>query len=135
MSVGYSGKPLWQKLGIKEGQTLCVFNPQPGYEGWLGELPPGARTSLEWPEGFETGLAFMLTRADLDAVVSGLVPKVAPTGCLWVSWPKKSSSVPTELDFDTVQKTLLETRLVDTKVCAVSEDFTGLKFMVRKSMR
>ena len=120
---------------MKEGQTLYIFNPQPGYEEWLGGLPPGAGTSETWPKVVEIGLAFLLTQADLDHVLTNLAPTIAKTGCLWVSWPKKTSAIKSELDFDKVQKTLLTTHLVDTKVCAVSEDFSGLKFMVRKSMR
>ena len=135
MTVGYSGKQLWEKLGLKPGQTLYVHNPQTDYLEWLGALPPGTCVQESWADPLTIGLAFLLTRADLDHAVSVLEPTVAPTGCLWVAFPKKASKLATDLDFEKVQKALLTTRLVDTKVCAVSEDFTGLKFMVRKHLR
>lgn len=135
IAPGYSGKPLWQKLGLKEGQTLCVHNPQPGYRLWLGDVPPECQVVEDWQSPIVIGLAFLLTQSDLDHAVNALEPTVSPTGCLWVAFPKKTSKLAKELDFDKVQQALLTTRLVDTKVCAVSEDFTGLKFMVRKHLR
>ena len=133
--AGYSGRPLWAKLGIKEGMVVSLKDAPDGFLEWLGEGLPSCDLGGEWGSDWEFGVAFLLTREDLEAVVSELVDGVRPDGVLWVSWPKKSSSIETELAFDVVQERLLETGLVDTKVCAVSEDWSGLKFMVRKELR
>lgn len=133
MAAGYSGRPLYAKLGWKEGETLSASNPPDAFIEWLGgtlgEITP------DFPTGFRLGIAFLLTQADLDHAIKTIVPKLAADGTLWVSWPKKSSPLVKELDFDKVQQSLIAAGLVDVKVCAVSEDFSGLKFMVPKKDR
>lgn len=135
MIPGYSGTPLLKKLGIKADYGCLAINPPSPYLEWLGELPEGAQ--------FEGATApydfihwFVTTEEELSSGLTDLVSILKSTGMVWVSWPKGSSSIPTDINRDLIRTHLLQNSdLVDIKVCAVSDDWSGLKFMIRKEKR
>jgi len=132
LAAGYSRRPLAQKLGIKQGQALMVLNPPVGYEDALGELPPGTSLTSK-PKGGADLVHFFATRATvLDAEFPGLSERVKPGGAIWVSWPKASSKLPSDLTDRVVRDIGLKNGFVDVKVCAVDETWSGLKFVRRK---
>ena len=128
---GYSGKPLYQKLGLKPGMVCLTLGAPEHYP----ELVEGVEEVIFRTSGKTADVVhlFCRKRADLDAKIEGALAKVAEGGMLWVSWPKKSSPMYqdlTEGDFRTV---ILPLGWVDVKVCAVDQDWSGLKFMRRRT--
>lgn len=132
---GYSGRPLWAKLGIKEGMKVAVWGAPDELEEWLRGRPAGSCLVADWEAGEAMGIVFVIGADDLEAVVRERVPLLGREGMLWVCWRKRAGAAAPELDFGKVQGRLLETGLVDTKICAVSDDWSGLKFVVRKERR
>lgn len=125
-----SGTPLPRKLGIREGSRLLVLRAPAGFS--LGELPPGVRRARSARgDPLDVVLLFVTRRAELERRFAGLAAALAPAGRLWVAWPKKASSVPTDLTFQNVQRTGLEAGLVDNKSAAVDADFQALQFVYR----
>ena len=124
--AGYSGTPLPKKLGIKpDGRTLLVGAPKDVAKTLgVGVLEAGR-------ENLDFVLLFVKTEADLRKDFTKLAAKLRPAGMLWVAWPKKASGVPTDLSFDVVQKLGLSSGLVDVKICAIDETWSGLKFVYR----
>ena len=136
VAAGYSGKPLWQKLGLKPGQRVWLRNAPAQYWDWCGfDRPDADRSDVEVvgaaARNFEFGHVFVTSRAQLAAEISGAARKLVPGGMLWISWPKKSSGVTSDLDEDTLRELVLPFGLVDVKVCAVTEVWSGLKFCWR----
>ncbi len=131
MAAGYSKKSLAEKLGIKEGARVAVINPPLNYCDILGPLPRNveSRKGLEGP--LEVIQFFTRQRAELENEFPRLKKALAPAGALWVCWPKGSSNVMTDLTENVVREVGLENRLVDVKVCAVDEVWSGLKFVFR----
>ena len=129
--AGYSGTPLIKKLGIKEGFRVALINAPDGFEHELGSIPAGA--AVVWPSKrpLDLILAFVRTEAGLKKSFSALARKLTPAGMLWIAWPKKSAGVATDLSFAVVQETGLASGLVDTKICAVNEVWSGLRFVIR----
>jgi hypothetical protein len=127
--AGYSGTPLVAKLGIKAEARMQVVNPPSDFSETLGTLPEGVtRTSRG---SLDFGMLFVTERADLAKRFAGLRDRLAPNGMLWIAWPKKSSGVPSELTEDIVRVIGLDAGLVDVKVCAVDDTWSGLKFVRR----
>lgn len=129
--VGYSGKPLIQKLGLKEAQTLKPVGAPKGYADWIEPLPPGAVVNADTAVADLVHL-FVGDRAGLERGTALALAAVRPGGMLWVSWPKKASPLYRDLTEDGLRAVLLPTGWVDVKVCAVSADWSGLKFVKRK---
>jgi hypothetical protein len=128
-SAGYSDTPLVRKLGIKPGARIQIVSEPPDFRSVLGPMPEGVKPS---PRGeLDFAMVFTRTIADLEKRFVVLRDRLAPNGSLWVSWPKKSSGVPTELTENVVRDFGLEHGLVDVKVCAVDETWSGLKFVRR----
>ena len=130
--VGYSGKPLIQKLGLKDGQTLKPVQAPEGYADWIAPLPLGAVVDVD---AAVADLVHLFV-SDRDGLARGAAPALAavrPGGMLWVSWPKKTSPLFRDLTEDGLREVLLPTGWVDVKVCAVSADWSGLKFLRRKA--
>jgi hypothetical protein len=129
--AGYSGKPLVQKLGLKPGMRVVLWNAPEGFEAELGPLPDGATLAAVGERPVECVLLF----ADRANALAGAFPRAAATltdaGMLWAAWPKKASGVTTDLAEDRVRQVGLEAGLVDVKVCAVSDVWSGLKFVRR----
>ena len=129
--AGYSGTPLAKKLGIKEDSRVSLVNAPPGFEKELGELPPGAELSSRGNKPFNLVLLFVKSESALKKQFSKYAQKINRDGMVWVAWPKKSSGVTTDLLFENVQKTGLSAGLVDVKICAVNDIWSGLKFVYR----
>src|SRR2546422_7069043 len=128
--AGYSGKPLVQKLGIKPGTTIAILNAPKGYERPLGKLPSvtrksNARTAIDFVQFFTR------EKRELERRFAALAQALAPAGMLWISWPKKASSVATDLTEDVIRVIGLAHGLVDVKVAAVDDVWSGLKFVRR----
>ncbi len=130
--TGYSGKPLSQKLGIKPGDIVRPVNAPAHYAGLLGPLPDGA-TIVEAAENPALVHAFVTSGDDLATMAERLVSWPRPGGAVWISWPKKTSPLFVSLTEDGVRKIMLPTGWVDVKVCAVDENWSGLKFLRRRS--
>ena len=127
--AGYSGTPLIDKLGIKSDSRLQFVDAPPNLPALLGPLPQGARESARGPLDF--AMLFVGKRSDLEKRFGKLRDRLTPSGTLWVSWPKKTSGVATDLTEDVVRRVGLAAGLVDVKVCAVDETWSGLKFVRR----
>ena len=130
MSAGYSSTPLVKKLGIKPGFKVLTSNAPEHYGNLLGPLPEGAEY-VDEGENLDFIHLFALEKQELEINFHHLMKKLAKNGSLWVSWPKKASKVKTELSDAIVRETGLKAGLVDVKVCAVDQVWSGLKFMYR----
>ena len=127
--AGYSGTPLVKKIGIKPGQRLAILNPPQGFEKELAPLPDGVVNAEKAP--LDVAILFAANQSALKKSLSKLAEKLAPAGMLWISWPKMSSGVDTDLREGVVREIGLAAGLVDIKVCAVNEVWSGLKFVIR----
>ena len=129
--VGYSGKNLVDKLGIKPGMRIAILGAPRGYRTTLGTLPPGVSV-VAAPRGTLPFIHFFATqRSLLERRFPALKRALAQDGALWVSWPKKSSGVETDLTEDVVREVALAGGLVDVKVCAIDNVWSGLKLVRR----
>jgi bifunctional DNA-binding transcriptional regulator/antitoxin component of YhaV-PrlF toxin-antitoxin module len=127
----YSGTPLYRKLGIKEGARVVLIGAPPGGRALLEPLPPGATVATRVTKETDVALFFATEEKDLVARFEKLAATLVPNGGLWVAYPKKSSSIPTDLTFQSVQDIGLEAGLVDNKSCAVDDDWSGVRFVYR----
>ena len=133
--VGYSGTPLPRKLGIKEGATAVLVDAPPGFEAELEPLPDGAEVVRALREGADVAVVFVTTRADLEERFPEVARHLQPAGGLWVAWPKRSSKMPTDLTEDVLREVGLPQGWVDNKVCAVTDVWSGLRFVLRLENR
>ena len=131
MVAGYSKTPLIKKLGIKEGQRLIFLNAPRGYGETLGRLPYGVNPAARLEDDLDLIQFFTTRRTELEAEFPRLEQALAQNGMLWVSWPKGSSKVDTDLNENVIREIGLRNGLVDVKVCAVDETWSGLKFVRR----
>ena len=128
--AGYSGTPLVKKLGIKEGFNVLFVNAPDNFEKDL-ELPADIRVNSRSRKPIDLVLLFVTTKRELERTFSLYAAKLTPAGMLWVSWPKKSSGVASDLTDNVVRHLGLAKGMVDVKVCAVDEVWSGLKFVFR----
>ena len=133
--AGYSGTPLTAKLGLKAGALLCVVHAPAGYRKLLAPLPRGARIAPRATGKPDIVHHFATSRAELAAALSIYRKKLDVTTPVWVSWPKKSARLATDITEDTIREVALPLGYVDIKVCAVSEVWSGLKLVIRKELR
>ena len=133
-SAGYSGTPLPKKLGFKPGMTAVFLDAPEHLDKLLGELD-GVTVKRALRGHADIVLCFVIQRRDLERRAGKLREAVAPDGMVWVCWPKKASKLPTDMTEDVVRDVLLPTGLVDVKVAAVDETWSGLKLMVRRELR
>ena len=129
--AGYSGKPLAQKLGVKAGVTVAALNAPRNYARLLRPLPAGARIQAKVARLAPFIHFFSKRRAELARRFPAFARALTPDGTLWISWPKGASGVATDLSEDVVRTIGLATGLVDVKVCAVDDVWSGLKFVRR----
>jgi hypothetical protein len=129
--AGYSGTTLPKKLGLRENQRIALVNAPAGFEKTLGVLPQNAHIVKRLNNPLDLVMLFVDQEKQLTKQFSSIVSKLTPNGMIWVAWPKKSSGVPTDLTFDRVQRIGLDSGLVDVKICAVDEVWSGLKFVIR----
>ena len=127
--AGYSGTPLVQKLGIKDGHTVVRLGPAP--DDLLPEVPMRTRLGVR----ADVVLLFTTTRAGLESKFGAVAKAIFPAGMVWVAFPKKASKVVTDMTDDVVRAVVLPAGLVDVKVCAVDDVWTGLKVVWRKENR
>jgi hypothetical protein len=132
--AGYSGTPLVKKLGIKEGAAIAVVRAPNGFAESL-KLPKGVVLRREARGRLDVVLFFATRRAELARRFPKLANGLVPDGGLWIAWPKRTSGVATDLSFDPVQEIGLANGLVDNKVCAIDDTWSGLRFVYRVSDR
>lgn len=132
---GYSGTPLARKLGIAAGSCIAVIDAPPGYADWVDPLPERAQV-VAWPDPRAAIVhLFVVDRVVLAERLAEFRANLGPEVAIWVSWPKKASKQPTTITEDVIRELALPLGLVDIKVCAVSEVWSGLKLVVRRELR
>ncbi len=129
--AGYSGTPLPRKLGVKPGHVLTLVSAPPGFEATLGELPDGVMIRRRATNAADLIIWFTKSRRDLERRIAGLAAKLEDGG-LWIAWPKQASGVATDISGNDVRRVGLAAGLVDYKVCAIDETWSGLKFARRR---
>lgn len=135
MVSGYSGTPLPKKLGWKDGGRMVLLNAPKGIEAEFAPHPTGGTLAAKAGKEEMLMLLFCADRATLKKSLPAASKSLAAEGSLWISWPKKASKLFIDLTEDGVREMALPTGLVDVKVCAINEDWSGLKLMVRKEKR
>ena len=133
--AGYSPRSLVAKLGIKPHTRIAIVNAPRGYRATLGKLPAGVRVAVAARGALPFIQFFTTSHRALEAKFSGLVRALASDGALWVSWPKRASGVATDVTEDVVRAVALPRGLVDVKVCAVDDVWSGLKLVRRLKHR
>jgi hypothetical protein len=129
--AGYSSTPLAKKLGIKAGSRIALVNAPRDFDQVLGDLPEEAQIVRRLASALDIILFFVLSERALARDFPKLAKRLLPNGMIWIAWPKKSSGVKTDLSFDNVQRIGLDAGLVDVKICAIDETWSGLKFVYR----
>ncbi len=128
--AGYSGTPLVKKLGIKEGFNVLLVNAPSEFERDL-ELPADVAVNVKSRKQNDFVMLFVKSRRELEQTFTRYSNKLQPAGMLWISWPKKASGVATDLNENVVRDIGLAKGMVDVKVCAVDDVWSGLKFVFR----
>ena len=134
-AAGYSGTPLPKKLGLKEGGTLVLVNAPQGIEEFMIPLPAASKLSGRLATSNKLVVLFCKDTATLKKTLPAVSKNLHADGSLWISWPKKTSALFVDLTEGGIRAIALPTGLVDVKVCAVNDDWSGLKLMVRKEQR
>ena len=130
-TAGYSRTPLVTKLGVKSGARVLLMEAPDDYRTWLAPLPAGVTFATDRrTRGADVVHLFVTTLAALDKQLPHARQAMNPAGALWVSWPKKASKVPSDVSENLIRDRALKTDLVDVKVCAVTEVWSGLKFVI-----
>jgi len=130
--AGYSGAPLSKKLGIADGSSLALIGAPTGI---LDELPPRVSVKHQARGTADVVVAFFTRRRDFERRIDGLAQMVFPSGGLWVAWPKRASGVETDMHEGVVRELALPLGLVDNKVCAIDETWSGLRVVWRRQQR
>lgn len=133
--LGYSGTPLAKKLGLKAPLKLLIVNAPKEYRSWLGELPNDVKMVTKAKPPIGAAHIFVAESLEMDALLSKLRNELKQDGFVWVSWYKKSAKMQTDITEDVIREIALPLGFVDVKVCAVSEQWSGLKLVIRKSER
>ena len=133
--AGYSGTPLVKKLGIKPGYRVRTTSAPADYADLLGSVPEDVTISSSIRSKIDLWHIFTKSRNELEAALPRMMRGIHADAAIWVSWPKKSSGVRSTVDGDTIRELALPLGLVDIKVCAVDETWSGLKLVVRKELR
>jgi hypothetical protein len=133
--AGYSGTPLAKKLGVGLGTVVVTIDAPRGYAKLVEPLPVGARISTRMPKRPPFVHVFSASRAALARHLGVLRKRITENGTVWVSWPKKTSGVATDITEDVIRAEALPLGFVDVKVCAVDETWSGLKLVIRKQLR
>ena len=133
--AGYSGSPLPTKLGIKPGARVALVRAPAGFERELLPLPDGVRLRTQARGAQDIDVFFATRHSELDRRFDALARAIAPAGGLWIAWPKRTASVATDLREGIVRELGLAHGLVDNKVCAVDDTWSGLRFVHRVANR
>jgi hypothetical protein len=133
MAAGYSGTPLARKLGIAPGDRVGLLGAPDGFA--VPDLPPGVEVRTTARGRFGVIVSFHTRRAELERRFPVLKDAIEVDGGLWIAWPKRASGVPTDVTEDTVREVGLPTGMVDNKVCAIDETWSGLRLVWRRELR
>jgi hypothetical protein len=133
--AGYSGTPLAKKLGIKGGSRIFLLNAPGNYLQLVSPLPEGVQVAPQITSHTDVIHIFSTKKEELSPALHTCLEKMRSNGVIWASWPKKSSKVPTDITEDTIREVALPLGLVDIKVCAVDDVWSGLKLVIRKEKR
>jgi hypothetical protein len=135
--AGYSATPLAKKLGIREHDKVVVLNGPAGFDETLGELPEDATLLGALPRSGQVAVIvlFVRSRAELAKGYERASKRLTDAGGLWIAWPKKASGVKTDMTEDAVRELCLPSGLVDNKVCAIDDTWSGLRLVWRKELR
>lgn len=133
--VGYSGTPLARKLGVTEGSRLALLGAPEGFDDQLAPLPDGVTVLRRLAVDLDVAVLFVTERRELERRFAAVAKAVFPAGGFWVAWPKRASKVPTDLTEDVLREVALPRGLVDNKVCAVTDVWSGLRLVWRKENR
>ena len=129
--AGYSGTPLVKKLGIKEDSRVALVNAPKDFQATLEDLPANVKFMKSTTRSLDLILFFVLFERILARDFKKLASRLTSNGMIWIAWPKKSSGVKTDLNFEHVQRIGLDAGLVDVKICAIDDTWSGLKFVYR----
>jgi len=130
--AGYSDTPLVKKLGIKTGARVAVLGAPKHFLRTLGPLPAGVKVATQFKSArYDVILLFAIAQAKLTAGFAAAARQLEPDGGLWVAWPKRAAKVPTDVTENTVREVALAAGLVDNKVCAIDDTWSGLRCVVR----
>lgn len=133
--AGYSGTPLPKKLGIKEARRLALLDAPEGFDATLGALPEAVEVRRSARGRADVVVYFTTSRAAFQKRLPALGRSIFPDGGLWIAWPKRASTVPTDMTEDVVREVALPLGLVDNKVCAIDETWSGLRIVWRLEHR
>jgi hypothetical protein len=135
MAAGYSGTPTAQKLGIKPGSRVIVLGAPGDYARVLGGIPPDVALRSSLRGKADIVHLFVVREADLAKRLDAMRRAIEPNGAIWVSWPKRASKVPSDLTEDAIRRLALRNGLVDVKVCAIDDTWSGLKLVIPLAKR
>jgi hypothetical protein len=135
MAAGYSGTPLAKKLGLKPGLRVSAAGAPANYRNMLAPLPAGVVIGNRVTAATDIAHLFTTSKAELEKALASYLKVLRPDAAIWVSWPKKSAKLATDITEDTIRAVALPKGLVDIKVCAVDETWSGLKLVLRKELR
>jgi hypothetical protein len=135
MAAGYSGTPLAKKLGIKDGHEILLVGAPKDYIQLLEPESKSAKFVSRLSKSTDIVHVFTDQKAELQKLMTAYRQMIKPDAMVWVSWPKKSAKVPTDVTEDTIREVALPLGFVDVKVCAVTEVWSGLKLVIRKELR
>jgi hypothetical protein len=133
--AGYSGTPLAKKLGIGEGHRVGLVNAPDGFVALLEPIPDGVELLTGVRSRRDVVVAFVRARSEIESKLTAMTKAIFPDGALWIAWPKKASKIPTDVTEDVVRAVALPTGLVDNKVCAIDDIWSGLRLVVRRANR
>ena len=133
--AGYSGTALAKKLGVKPGSSVFVDGAPVAYEQLLAPMPAGVNVQSAMDSSTDIVHLFSTSKSELGRMLTRSLQHLRPDAALWVSWPKKASKVPTDITEDTIRDLAFPLGLVDIKVCAVDDVWSGLKLVLRKENR
>jgi hypothetical protein len=136
-TAGYSGTPLPRKLGIKPGHRVALLDAPAGFDATLGPLPDDVRVQrgLGGTAPLDVAVLFVTERMELAARLDPVRRRLAQNGGLWIGWPKRTAKVPTDITEDVIREVALPTGLVDNKVCAIDDVWSGLRLVIRRELR
>lgn len=135
MASGYSGTPLAKKLSLRDGQRVWFLAMPENVQDEIDEYALELTFIADPADGIDAAHIFVTERARLEELLTTLRNQISTDGQIWVSWPKKASQLSTDISEDTIREVCLPLGLVDTKVCAVDETWSGLKLVIRKELR
>jgi hypothetical protein len=133
--AGDSGTPLAKKLGIQPNAELFVYNRPKEYAQLIGPMPEGGKIVSKITKATDLIQMFSINKLELANVLKSTMEQMKPNAAIWVSWPKRSSKVPTDITEDIIREIALPMGLVDIKVCAINETWSGLKLVIRRKNR